>query len=356
MKATVYLHIGMHKTGTTSIQATLFKNRLKLRDHALNYLSINQNHSATLYPLFCDNPHLYHINRSAGVDTEEKAARRNSIVDEALRHELETNTCSRLVISGEDLIQLTPPGIERLRQRLLPFADRFRVLVYVRDPYASINSAFQQRLRAGFTYEQLIANPPLPRYRRIGKFIQVFGREHVDIRVFDACRFVNGDLIADFLAAVEANPDLANTIDIIRANQALSHEAALILNEVNKRYSRDMAGIENPDRAADLPQWLTAIAGQRFQCPTVVFAAAERKLADDLRWLHDVLGERVFSAQAQWDNRPPNWNGDTLVSLGLLINDMAKSIAAEQEAKALNGALPALGAILRRWTGRRHNG
>jgi hypothetical protein len=357
MKATVYLHIGMHKTGTTSVQATLFNNRVPLRNHNINYLSINQNHSETLYPLVCDNPHLYHVNRSAGIDTEEKAAWRNERISRALRQELESNTCSRIVISGEDLIHLTPEGIERLRQKLLPFADRFRIVVYVRDPYDFINSAFQQKLRAGLTYEQLIASPPLPRYRRIQKFIKIFGREHVDIRIFEPTRFVNRDLIADFLAAIDAGPELAKTLDIVRANEALSHEAALILNEVNKRYPRVQDGIKNPCRAADLPQWLAAVAGQRFQCPSSVLAAAEPKLADDLRWLHTVLGERVFAAQVKWVDPSPNWNGETLVSLSLLINDMANAIAEKRKAKTdaalalrTRGALPALGSILRRWT------
>lgn len=355
MKATVYLHIGVHKTGTTSIQATLFKNRIQLRNHAINYLAISQNHSETLYPLVCDNPHLYHVNRSVGIDTEEKAASRNAAVDKALRHELETNTCSRLVISGEDLIQLTPGGIERLKQKLLPFAAGFRVVVYVREPYAFINSAFQQRLRAGFTYEQLIANPPLPRYRRIRKFIQIFGREHVDIRVFEPTRFVNGDLISDFLAAVGADPDLAKTLEILRVNQALCHEAALLLNEANKRHPRGQDGLANPDRAADLPQWLAIVVGERFQCPSAVFAAAQPKLADDLQWLHTVIGEPVFTTPAQREEPAPSWNGETLTSLSSLINDLAKSIAEQRNAKAeaapRRGPLNGLGAIVRRWTG-----
>jgi len=356
MKATVYIHVGLHKTGTTSIQATLFKNRVRLRALDINYLATNQNHSETLFPLFCDHPHLYHMNRAIGIDTEEKAARHNAATDQALGQELENNTCSRFVISGEDLIRLTPKGIERFRQRFQPFAAAFRIVVYVRDPYAFVNSAFQQRLRGGATYEELIADPPKPGYRRIRKFIQAFGRESVDIRVFEPARFVNGDLIADFLTAIGAKAEIANGLEIVRANEALSLEAALILNEVNKRYPKAADGTPNPGRAADLMQWLAGIEGQRFRCPGAVMAAIEPLLAEDLQWLHGVLGERVFTAERQWEEPSPNWSGDTLASLGTLFNDMAKVVAEERKAGAtgtqgaVERAMPAIATILRRWT------
>ena len=49
MKTNFYIHIGLHKTGSTSIQATLFKNRAALHEHGIHYLGLSQNHSTTLY-------------------------------------------------------------------------------------------------------------------------------------------------------------------------------------------------------------------------------------------------------------------------------------------------------------------
>ena len=357
MKATVYLHIGMHKTGTTSIQATLFKNRERLLAHDINYLSINQNHSESIYPLVCERPHLYHVNKLVGIDTEEKAAQRNASIDSALKSALESNTCSRFVISGEDLFQLEPGGIERLKQKLEPYAAGYRVVVYVREPYGYITSAFQQRLRAGATYEELIERSPLPRYRRIQHFIDAFGRDRVDIRVFEQPRFVAGDLIADFLAAIGSDPDIAKDLDIVRANEALSYEAALILNEVNKRLPRTEIGLRNPDRAVKLPQTLEAVVGQRFRCPSAVYAAARPRVAHHLQWLRAVLGESVFSDEPPQDSLTPVWNEETLASLGLLINELANQVAEARSSRgrqdlrqAFTAVLPAVGKALGRWT------
>jgi len=260
----------------------------------------------------------------AGVDTEAKAARRNAAVNAALLRELGRNTCSRFITSGEDLLALKPDAIAQLKQKLAPFAGDFRVIVYVREPYSYINSTFQQRSRAGATWQQIIAEPPLPRYRRIQKFIDVFGRDHVDIRVFERGRFVNGDLIADFLSAIGAEPELARALGPVAANQSLSHEAALILDAVNNRYPNSKEGKPHPERCPDIADLLRAVAGQAFRCPRAAFVGTWPKIVRDLEWLREALGERVFSTDLpQEHDLPQGWSDETLASLATLINGLA---------------------------------
>lgn len=324
MKPDLFLHIGMKKTGTSSIQATFFKNRQRLLKHDINYLSINQNHSETIYPLFCEKPHLYHMNKRAGIDTVRKAQRRNATIERTLTRELQSNRSSRFVISGEDLLLLRAAGVESLRTKLEPFVREFRVIVYVREPYSFINSAFQQRLRAGATYERLLRRPPLPRYYRIGNFIDAFGRERIDIRVFDVEKFPEGSLIADFLDALGADPTVARELEVARKNEALSHEAALILKGVNAAYPIGAAGAQHPNRAPHLPLVLRAIVGQPFHCPNEVFASVRPKVVKDLEWLHATVGKRLFSDSYPQlpDVSSANWSDETLRSIGILINDL----------------------------------
>src|SRR3954463_11509047 len=122
MKPTVYLHIGLYKTGSTSIQATFFKNRERLLAHGVNYLAIGQNHGETLHPLFSGTPLTYHHNRIYGIDTERKAARKNAATRRALDREFRSNTSPLLVISGEDLVTLSKDGIARMKDGLAPYA------------------------------------------------------------------------------------------------------------------------------------------------------------------------------------------------------------------------------------------
>lgn len=332
MQANIYIHIGLHKTGTTSIQATFFKNRRKLLAHGINYLPLSENHSVTLYPLFIDAPHRYRPNRLAGIDTVEKAAKKNAATERALRHTLDSNTCGSLVISGEDLSRLATEDLQRLRDRLAPYAARFRVIVYIRDPYSTVTSIFQQRLRRGQTAEQIIAAPPRPHYPRIGAALELFGRENVDIRRFDPARFINGDLIADFLAAIEASPALAKDLDAVRANVSLSHEATYLLNAINNHYRESKHGMPDRDRPVDLPKWLAAIPGQPFRCPPEFLLAAQPLIDEDLRWLREQLGEPMFPDRPIPSEVPPYWSEETLSAIALLLNDLARGVTQEETA------------------------
>lgn len=339
MKANIYLHIGLHKTGTSSIQATLFNNRKKLLAHGINYLPLSENHSITLYPLFIEAPHRYRPNRIAGIDTQEKAAKKNAATEAALRRALEANSCGSIVISGEDLSTLPAAGLQQLKDMLTPYAARCRVIVYVRDPYATVTSIVQQRLRRGQTYEQICRRPPRPGYSRISASIEVFGRENVDVRIFDKAHFVNGDLIADFLAAIDADPEVAKRLDVERANIGLSHEAAYLLQAINEdRLAQGFAPRH------DIVRWLAKIPGQPYRCPPEFFAAAQPVIAEELQWLRGLLGKDVFPDRPSLSATTPYWQEETLMAIALMLDDLVKRTGPKDR-----GVMPWFNTILRRF-------
>jgi hypothetical protein len=325
MKTNITIHIGLHKTGTTSIQATLFKNRDKLRKRGVSYFSLNENHSETLYPLFLSEPHLYRQNRLAGIDTPQKAARKNAATERALRRELAKNRSEHFVISGEDISMLPKDAIVRLRDMLTPYAHSIRIVAYVREPIDVITSNVQARLRLGETYEQIVAAPPYPGYGFIRPFIQVFGRAGVDIRIFDPARFTGGDLITDFLSAIGTDPAAARELEIVRTNEAVSTEAALLINEVNKHFLQTARHAPNPGRAANLADLLKTIPGTRFACPVEAVIAAEPLYREDLNWLRETLGGDPFPPQPKCESVSPRWEPESIEALAILINDLART-------------------------------
>lgn len=325
MSATIHLHVGMHKTGTTSIQATSFGNRRTLLRHGVNYLSLTENHGTVLYPLFSEQPHRYPTNVRAGVDVEEKAAQRNVVNEKAVRRELKRNQSPHVVMSGEALFNLPAAGLARLKHMLAPYADDVRILVYVRDPHGFINSAFQHRLRYGHDWQQLVASPPLPRYRRIRKFIEVFGADRVDVRVFDPAQLKGGDLLVDFFDAIGADPAVVKTLKPVKANESLSYEAVLILKALNRIYPNSHGDKRHPERADGVESILAMIQGRPFRLPRSVFAGLRAEIEPDLAWLHDFFGRQVFSFDPDAHDDPaPAWSEDAIDSLAVLINAMAK--------------------------------
>lgn len=348
MKATIYLHIGLHKTGTSSIQTTMFNNRTKLLAHGINYAPLSgddPNHSVVLLPLFRRAPHRYRANRLAGIDTKEKAAKKNAASLAALRRALKSNKSASIVFSGEGLSGLPVERLKQLRLELEPYAERFRVIVYIRDPYSAANSMIQQRVRRGQTYQEIIAAPPYLRYSRIGPAIQVFGRENVDIRMFDPAHFVGGDLIADFLSAIGAAPELAKELHVARTNVALSHEAAYLLHAINMHSPRDDSVAPDLIKRPDLLKWLEQIPGQPYRCPPRLLKAARPLIARELKWLRNVLGEKVFPHRPTFSEAAPRWGEETVTAVALVLNELAKR-------DARKGGLTAIADKLRRLTGK----
>src|SRR4029079_8835333 len=125
-------------------------------------------------------------------------------------------------ISGEAFSVASQPLVRRLKDKFAPFASDWRVIMYVRDPYQYINSASLQRVKGGALLEASGDNLPLPAYRGIQNYIDIFGRQRVDIRVFDAAHFKGGDLINDFFDALDEPPESTKDLDVVRINSSLS--------------------------------------------------------------------------------------------------------------------------------------
>ena len=68
MGKTIYLHVGIHKTATSSLQATLIGNVDKLKDAGYFYSSTwPENHSLTFSNLFSDNKLKHKSNKKTGI-------------------------------------------------------------------------------------------------------------------------------------------------------------------------------------------------------------------------------------------------------------------------------------------------
>ena len=117
---TIYLHIGFHKTGTSTIQETLFTNSKILEKNACLYpQSLGINHSVPIYSQFCDQPEKYHIFLRNNNNLEE-INQFNSIIKNNFLVEINNNNkCSKLIISGEDIALLSENNLKKFRAYFL---------------------------------------------------------------------------------------------------------------------------------------------------------------------------------------------------------------------------------------------
>lgn len=234
---TIVLHIGLHKTGTSSIQETLAANRPLLVERGLLYpASLPANHSNFVYNAFASAPEAYHANRARGLTREEIAARTARSL-EALRREVAETACGTIVFSAEDACTLKADEVARMQAFLADLAPSptLRVLLYTRHPVDYVASAVQENVKGnGLTVaraKQIHLGAAPQRFRRIhDTYADAFGREAVTFRSFEAARAGPGGLIGDFLGALGTD---ATGIAEVRRNESIAGELVPFLSELN---------------------------------------------------------------------------------------------------------------------------
>lgn len=148
----IILHVGLHKTGTTSIQETLF---LDLNNKLLEkkgYLYPNcwpSNHSVSIYSAYCDDPANYHINIRMGYSADQiKYVNEKYLSD--LKIEIDEKKLSKLIISGEGISMLSLDNLNALKKHLNSiFSNEIKVIIYVRQPVQWAISTIQQFIKSG---------------------------------------------------------------------------------------------------------------------------------------------------------------------------------------------------------------
>ena len=77
-KPVLYLHVGMHKTGTTAIQAAMYASRRQLARRGIYYPGFEQNHSVAIGSLFSEEPEKIIQNMRRGRTSREQVAEYNA--------------------------------------------------------------------------------------------------------------------------------------------------------------------------------------------------------------------------------------------------------------------------------------
>lgn len=265
---TLVLHIGVHKTGTSSIQETLAHNReMLLRRGVLVPSVLPSNHSHFVYDAFADAPENYHANRARGRDRETIAARVAMTFDE-LRREVEAHEPDTLVFSAEDACTLRPAEVERLRDRLggLFTPTGVRVVLYTRHPVSYVTSAVQENVKGnGLTLERAKAihvGDTKDRYRTIvDTWSAVFGEGALTVNSMEAAVAGPRGLVGHMLAVLGTGTE---GVVEVRRNESICDEVLDFLAE------RNAAGA--PPLAAGDARLLFGLAGNRAS----VLSAAER--------------------------------------------------------------------------------
>jgi hypothetical protein len=275
------VHVGMHKTGSSSIQDTFSKISMS----EIQYLSLGSaNHSDFLATLLSDNSEFYH-NYALGA---EQAQALKASYTQQLHDELEATTKPKILISADYLSQPHEKENEflYLKQLLLRYCKRIRVIGYVCPPVSYIQSSFYQRLKEerNSTFDLHSIYPEY--YKRFSKIDDVFGKENVELVAFDKDLLHNSDVVEDFAnrIGIPLSPE-----QIVRINESISLEATALLYTF--RRFEDESG--DKDKVA-LIELLVNLKGQKLLFSESAVASVLEENRNDIHWISERLGISIL--------------------------------------------------------------
>ncbi|MEB3265093.1 MAG: hypothetical protein VKN13_00585 [Cyanobacteriota bacterium] len=280
-------HIGMSKTGSTSIQTFLSEG---LRDPRFRYLGLGQaNGSNALCTLFADNPEQFWCYTSGQLKARH-INRYRAVYLRRLQRELQVAYAQGVcpVLSGEECWRFSRDELIRVQQMLASYGYEVQILVYLR-PYAQwLESGFQQWVQWGAArdFSALLAVSGragisrLDYYSRLQIMADVFGRSSLLVRPFTPAALGVKGVVSDFCAAVGI--ETCGYVEH-RANQGLSLDAIRVFYAVNN-HLRQLQPWSLLETGA-LARYLAAMPGPPLRfCPSLL-----APIAPALEHQHQIL-------------------------------------------------------------------
>lgn len=334
------LHVGLHKTGTSSIQKSLARiDGRTLRKSGYVYPVFSNgsnnlvNHSAVFYSMFTENPVSYHMNIRWGFNTREKVQALNTSYKQQLEDVFKAGG-GTVIVSGEDISSLSLNALLSLKQYLLRdcFVDKIEVVCATRENISFLNSAVQEMVKNGGNIAGVL--PSLSEKvgslysKTLGKLETVFGRDNIQLYKFeDSAAYSDGVFqyfVNNFLPAVNLSK-----YEELRSNEGLSHEAVELLSYINERLPLFDMNAVNSERKIDDTLAIHELKGSKvsLKLPEVL----HYRVKEDQRWLRDYCGityEGTLKAKATGEH----WSTASLIQANgilLQLNSVIRSLAIE---------------------------
>lgn len=227
---TIYLHIGYGKTGTSSIQSFLARNRERLLELGILYPV-----AGLTYDGF--KSHSHH-----GLAVFQKSEIPEDVLHlySDLLDEIESSQQNTVIISSEHFCFIKKEYLHQLKKLLSNY--KIKIIFYVRNQANLIESTFLQWQKVGWNYSGEIEK--FYKEHRAGfNFLQIiqpwteeFDARNIITRIYDR-RTTGNDICVDFLKIFEIDKKI--TPDNIRANPSLLPDLSQLLNIIDQCEIKD---------------------------------------------------------------------------------------------------------------------
>lgn len=196
----IFLHIGLGKCGSSTIQRFASANRAALRDAGVIYPALG----------FGDRDFEHHKLLGDVVEGDVSTVDAVEAVEE-VRRSLEANPDANFLLSSEFFLKNDAGKSAHTALALRDFVGRHpvRVLVYIREYPSWVESLYAQKTKRGENHQDIDGFVQgrgmvhsVSMVAGLRPWIEVFGAQNIRVRSLDRANLVGGDLIADLLDAI----------------------------------------------------------------------------------------------------------------------------------------------------------
>ena len=295
---TLYLHIGLGKTGTTSIQLDLWRMADQLdAGCGLHFpcalpekTPFRGNHSMLLRAMFCNELRARKRLSSIGLHNDEQISAFNAANQRALELGFARTSAPQALLSAESIGHFSEDDLNDLARWAQDIGREVKLLACIRHPVHALSSEIQQRLRIGAKLANLYNNPPYYRFRTLFEGLeQAFGRDNIIAYSFHRAIEHQAGLTAALLEqiGVRLNSEIPSQKP---ANTRMSREATLLLSAFNEQVPAFVMGKANPARHGDEVRRLKDIPGGPYVAPLEVLERVRAASMADTRWMEARYG------------------------------------------------------------------
>ena len=320
MKRTIFLHVGIEKTGSTTLQAVGGGNRDLLKQRGILYPSSpGQTNHTGLAVYASTGSTLMDVRQIAGLGSDEAFTAFQERFPEQLRREIEESGCERVWLSNEHLSSRVrkPAEILRLARLLQSLASEIRIIIYIRDQPDLLVSHYSTKIRSGSIKDLTLPRSEKDYFYNFALMLQrwsdLWGKDALDVRIFDRASLKDGDVTSDFFEAIGERLDGDIRLPA-GLNQSLDAYAIQFLRLFNTHIPRLTDQGLNPEYGQIASVLAAASRGPKFTLP----ALHMRQVADMFEESNTYVAEHYFAGtRRQLFGLRDYSKGDQLQVLGL---------------------------------------
>ena len=240
------VHIGLNKTGSSTIQAWLRRNADELLNQRIKYDSLKVSREKPGHLLGFEGlaEHLGSARITSKVSqhafdikTQADQDRVFSEFQERFFASVTTGDFARYIISSEALFKLGAPHypIEPFASYLQSIFTSVKFVMYLRDQIDWYPSAYAQFIRTGGTksFDEYLGMSKIRNYATIAQsWASIVGAQNFSVRLLERDFLTNGDLIEDFASVIGA--DITQPERVKDRNVGLSAGQLAAMRRTNK--------------------------------------------------------------------------------------------------------------------------